>query len=82
MGRAPALPFVEKGVINMKLIKMRIVDSADFEQALHACVKAFGCIAQRKRVNIWFACFEDGDDLIIRDELIAVGSKYAGRWRL
>jgi len=65
----------------MKLIKMRIVDSADFEQALHACVKAFGCIAQRKRVNVWIVCFEEDDDRVIRDELTAVGSKYEGRWR-
>ena len=66
----------------MQFIKMRIIQSADFEQTLHACQKAFGCVLTRKRVNVWIVTFEEGDDLIIRDELIAVGSKYAGRWRL
>lgn len=33
-------------------LKMRIVDSIDFEQALNACRQSFGFLIERKRVNV------------------------------
>jgi len=64
----------------MKLIKMTIVNSEEFERALIACEMAFGCIAQKKRTLIWFVTFEKGDAEVIRDCLEETGSKYRGLW--
>lgn len=64
----------------MKLIKMTIINSEEFERALVACRMAFGCITIKKRTLIWFVTFEEGDAAVIRDCLEEVGSKYRGTW--
>lgn len=65
----------------MKLIKMRIVDSADFQHVMNECQKAFGFIVAYKRTLVWLACFDEMDAVITRQELEQVGSKYAGLWK-
>ena len=64
----------------MKLFKMTIVKSNDFEAAVTACQMAFGMIVARKRTLIWIASFEKGDYEVIRDTLEDSGSEYRGTW--
>ena len=59
-------------------IKMRIVNSREFDQTVTGLVCAFGCIAERKRTLIWIWVFDSSELEIIRSELEAVGSCYAG----
>lgn len=42
-------------------LKMRIVNSADFEKALNACRQSFGFLIERKRVNVWIYTFNVDD---------------------
>lgn len=64
------------------VIKMRLVNSTDFEQALTACQMAFGCLVVRKRTLVHIVVFDNSDVLVIRDTLEEVGSHYAGRYFL
>ena len=66
----------------MSFIKMRIVNSAEFDDALIKCQMAFGFISIRKKTLVWLACFDELDAIITREQLEIVGSKYAGRWSL
>lgn len=72
----------ECGVLAMKLIKMRIVKSAEFENAMIKCQMSLGFIAVYKRTLVWIACFDPMDAEILRDELESIGSKYAGTWKM
>lgn len=65
----------------MKFIKMRIVNTKEFESVMTKLQMALGCLYDRKRKLVWIACFEVIDAEIIRDELEAVGSAYAGTWK-
>ena len=65
----------------MKLFKMSIVQSIEFERTLTACQMAYGFVASRKKTLVWIATFEQGDYEIIRECLEEVGSKYKGTWR-
>ena len=69
-------------VREMKLFQMSIVDTPDFNLAVTKCQMAFGIIVARKRTRIWIATFEEGDDLIVRETLEEIGSKYKGKWRI
>lgn len=66
----------------MKLFKMSIIQSQEFEHALIACQMAFGFIAERKRTLVWIATFEQGDYEIIRECLEETGSHYRGVWHM
>lgn len=63
-------------------IKMRMVNSTEFEKALTACVMAFGCMIERKRTLVHIIVFYEEDIAVIRETLEEVGSKYAGRYDL
>ena len=63
-------------------LKMRIVQSADFEEALHACMQAFGLIIVKKRVNVYIYTFSVEDAEFTKEYLLQFGSKYAGRCRV
>ena len=63
-------------------IKMRIVNTKEFDKALTACIHAFGCIVERKRTLVHIFYFFEGDDGIIRDTLEDAGSKYCGRYKV
>lgn len=65
----------------MKLIKMRIVTSADFSHACQCLQMALGCLLIHKKTLVWIVAFNEGDADLIKDTLIEVGSKYAGTWR-
>ena len=64
------------------VLKMKIVNSIYFEQALSGCVRAFGCMVERKRTLVHIIVFYEEDIAIIRDTLEDAGSKYAGRYEL
>ena len=66
----------------MKLFKMSIVKTEEFEKAFNACQMAFGCISIRKKTLIWIVSFEVGDYEIIRETLEEVGSVYKGNWHM
>lgn len=63
-------------------LKMRIVKSADFEEALNACRQSFGFLIERKRVNVWIYTFSADDADYTKWYLSQFGSKYAGRCRV
>lgn len=64
------------------VLKMRIVNSREFENALSGCVRAFGCMVERKRTLVHIIVFYEEDIIVIRDALEDAGSKYAGRYTL
>lgn len=66
----------------MKLIKMRIVNTKEFEKVLTHCQMAFGFLTEYKRTLVWLAFFDEMDAVITRQELEQVGSKYAGTWKI
>jgi len=66
----------------MKLFKMTIIQSVEFNKAVTACQMAFGIIAIRKKTLIWIVSFEEGDYEVIRETLEEYGSKYRGIWHL
>lgn len=63
-------------------IKMRIVKSVEFEEALNACRQAFGLLIMRKRVNVYVYAFSIEDAIFTREYLEQFGSKYAGRCKV
>lgn len=63
-------------------IKMRIVNSEEFDLALKALVLALGCMVERKRTLVHIYYFFEDDPLLIRSTLEEVGSKYAGKYEL
>jgi len=64
----------------MPWIKMRIVNSVEFEKAWSACQMAFGCYGFRKRTRLWICTFGEDDCQIVRATLEETGSVYCGRW--
>ena len=64
----------------MPWIKMRIVETADFEKAWSACQMAVGCYGFRKRTLLWICTFGEDDCQLVRTTLEEVGSVYRGRW--
>lgn len=64
------------------VIKMRIVNTKEFDKALRACVLAFGCMVERKRTLVHIIYFFEGDGGVIRDTLEEAGSKYCGKYEL
>lgn len=64
------------------VIKMRIVNSVEFDKALTGLVMAFGCMVERKRTLVHIIFFYEEDAAVIRDTLEDAGSKYAGRYEL
>lgn len=64
------------------VIKMRIVNSIEFDKALTNLVMAFGCMVERKRTLVHIIFFYKEDAEIIRDTLEDAGSKYAGKYEL
>ena len=64
------------------VLKMRIVNSIYFEKALAGCVRAFGCMVERKRTLVHIIVFYAEDIIVIRDALEDAGSKYAGQYEL
>lgn len=64
------------------VIKMKIVNTKEFDKALIACIHAFGCMVERKRTLIHIIYFFEGDDRVIRNALEDAGSKYCGRYEL
>ena len=62
-------------------LKMRIVRSAEFEQALNACKQSFGLLIERKKVNVYIYTFDTTDEIAqyVKWYLLQFGSKYAGR---
>lgn len=64
------------------VIKMRIVNTKEFDKTLIACIHAFGCMVERKRTLVHIIYFFEGDDGIIRNTLENVSSKYCGRYEL
>lgn len=65
----------------MKFIKMRIVNTEEFKNAMTKLQMSLGFLCSYKRRLVWIVCFEIIDAEIIRDELEAVGSAYAGTWK-
>jgi hypothetical protein len=66
------------GGFTMNIIKMSVKQNNMFNRALHACVKAFGCICTPMDDDMYITCFEEGDDEVIKDTLEATGSEYEG----
>ncbi len=44
------------------VIKMRIVNTKEFDKALIACIHAFGCMVERKRTLVHIIYFFEGAD--------------------
>ena len=66
----------------MKFIKMRIVNTEEFKNAMTQLQMSLGFLCSYKRRLVWIVCFETIDAEIIRDELKEYGSEYAGTWKL
>lgn len=66
----------------MKLFKMTIVQSEEFEQNFIACQMAFGFVCTHKRKLVWIATFEEGDYEVVRETLEYCGSEYRGTWHM
>lgn len=64
------------------VLKMRIVNSIEFDTALKGCIMAFGCMVERKRTLVHIIVFYEEDIIVIRDALEDAGSRYAGRYEL
>lgn len=64
------------------VLKMRIVETKEFERGLMACVLAFGCMVERKRTLVHIIVFYADDIPVIRETLEECGSRYAGRYEL
>ena len=63
-------------------LKMRIVNTADFEEALNACKQAFGLLIEYKRVNVYIYAFSVDDADYTKWYLEQFGSKYSGRCKV
>ena len=66
----------------MKMFKMTIVRTPEFENAFTACQMAFGIANMRKRTLVWIVTFEAGDYEVVRETLEAAGSVYKGVWHM